>query len=138
VACAQLLKVPHSQRIRSGQRIHVDGDAGTGRLLDATAEAGTRRSLAELPSKASTTLHARIIVFVAVVAGRLLPLLLPPREVVGLAAGGADPSTHSFALHWCDWVVRGHAFFLPGRVLHSDDVVGLKASCRGAHLHAML
>jgi rifampicin phosphotransferase len=61
-----------TQRIRSGQRIHVDGDAGTVRLLDATGEVGSGRSLAEPRSKASTTSHARTVVFVAVVAGAMV------------------------------------------------------------------
>ena len=61
-----------TQRIRSGQRIHVDGDAGTVTLLDATGEAGTRRSLAEPPSKASTTSHAHTAAFVALVAGAMV------------------------------------------------------------------
>jgi pyruvate,water dikinase len=58
-----------SQRIRSGQRIRVDGDAGTVTLLDAMGEAGTRRSVAEPPLKTSTTSNARTAAFVALVAG---------------------------------------------------------------------
>jgi phosphoenolpyruvate synthase/pyruvate phosphate dikinase len=63
-----------TQRIRSGQRIRVDGDAGTVTLLDATGEAGPRRSLAEPPSKASTTSHARTAAFVALVAGAMVAI----------------------------------------------------------------
>jgi len=52
--------------------IRVDGDAGTVMLLDATGEDGSRRSLADPPSKASTTSHARTAAFVAVVAGAIV------------------------------------------------------------------
>jgi pyruvate,water dikinase len=61
-----------TQRIRSGQMIRVDGYAGTVTLLDVTGEEGTRRSLAEPPSKASTTSHARTAAFVALVAGAMV------------------------------------------------------------------
>jgi rifampicin phosphotransferase len=61
-----------TQRIRSGQMIHVDGDAGTVTLPDATCEDRTRRSVAEPPSKASTTSNARTAAFVAVVAGAMV------------------------------------------------------------------
>jgi pyruvate,water dikinase len=58
-----------TQRIRSGQRIRVDGDAGTVTLLDATDEDGIRRSVAEPPLKASTTSKARTAAYVALAVG---------------------------------------------------------------------
>jgi pyruvate,water dikinase len=58
-----------TQRIRSGQRIRVDGNAGTITLLDDTGEAGTRRAVAEPLSKTSTSSNARKAAFVAVVGG---------------------------------------------------------------------
>jgi pyruvate,water dikinase len=61
-----------TQRIRSGQRISVDGDAGTVTLLDATDEAGTRQSVAEPPPKTSTTSRARVATFVALVVAAIL------------------------------------------------------------------
>jgi pyruvate,water dikinase len=61
-----------SQRIRSGQRILVDGDAGMVTLLDATGEDGTRRSVTEPPLKTSTTSNARTAAFVALVAGAMI------------------------------------------------------------------
>jgi pyruvate,water dikinase len=61
-----------TQRIRSGQRIRIDGDAGTVTLLDAAGEEGTRRAVAEPPPKTSTTSNARTAAFVALVAGALV------------------------------------------------------------------
>ncbi|HEU4492697.1 MAG TPA: PEP-utilizing enzyme, partial [Rubrobacteraceae bacterium] len=61
-----------TQRIRSGQRISVDGDAGTVTLLDATDEAGTRQSVAEPPPKTSTTSRARVATFVALSVAAIL------------------------------------------------------------------
>jgi pyruvate,water dikinase len=61
-----------TQRIRSGQRIRVDGNAGTVTLQDATGEAGARRLLAEPPSKISTTSKTRTAAFVALVAGAMV------------------------------------------------------------------
>jgi rifampicin phosphotransferase len=61
-----------TQRIRSGQRIRVDGDAGTVTLVDATSEAGTRRRVAEPPSKSSTTSNVRTAALVALVAGAMV------------------------------------------------------------------
>jgi pyruvate,water dikinase len=61
-----------TQRIRSGQRIRVDGAAGTVTLLDATGEAGARRLLAEPLSKARTTSKTRTTAFVAVAAGAMV------------------------------------------------------------------
>jgi phosphohistidine swiveling domain-containing protein len=61
-----------TQRIRSGQMIRVDGDAGTVTLLDATGEEGTRRAVAEPLSKTSTTSNARKAAFVALVAGAMV------------------------------------------------------------------
>ena len=61
-----------TQRIRSGQRIRVDGEAGTVTLLDATGEVATRRSVAQPPLKASTTSKARSAVSVAVVVGAMI------------------------------------------------------------------
>jgi phosphohistidine swiveling domain-containing protein len=58
-----------TQRIRSGQMIRIDGDAGTVTLLDAAGEEGTRRAVAEPLSKISTTSKARTAAFVALVAG---------------------------------------------------------------------
>ena len=57
-------------RIRSGQAILVDGDAGTVTLLDSTGEDDTRRSVAEPPPK--TTSNARRAAFVALVAGAMI------------------------------------------------------------------
>jgi pyruvate,water dikinase len=61
-----------TQRIRSGQRIRVDGEAGTVTLLDAAGEAATRRSVAQPPLKASTTSKARAAVCAAVVVGAVI------------------------------------------------------------------
>jgi rifampicin phosphotransferase len=58
-----------TQRIRSGQMIRIDGDAGTVTLLDAAGEEGTRRAVAEPPLKASTTSNARTAAFVTLVSG---------------------------------------------------------------------
>jgi phosphoenolpyruvate synthase/pyruvate phosphate dikinase len=63
-----------TQRIRSGQMIRVDGDAGTVTLLDSTRGEGTRRSLAEPSSKTSTTSNAREAAFVALVTGAIVAL----------------------------------------------------------------
>jgi phosphoenolpyruvate synthase/pyruvate phosphate dikinase len=61
-----------TQRIRSGQRIRVDGDAGTVTLLDASGGDGARRSVAELPPEISTASRARTAAFVALVAGAMV------------------------------------------------------------------
>jgi phosphoenolpyruvate-protein kinase (PTS system EI component) len=61
-----------TQRIRSGQRIRVNGDAGTVTLLHATGEPSTRRAVAEPPSKASTSSNTRKAAFVAVVGGAMV------------------------------------------------------------------
>jgi pyruvate,water dikinase len=61
-----------TQRIRSGQRIYVDGDTGTVTLLDATGEDRTRRLVEERPLKTSTSSNARTAAFVAVVAGAMV------------------------------------------------------------------
>jgi pyruvate,water dikinase len=61
-----------TQRIRSGQRIRVDGNAGTITLLDATGEEGTSRTVGEPLSKTSTTSNTRTAAFVAVVAGAMV------------------------------------------------------------------
>jgi rifampicin phosphotransferase len=61
-----------TQRILSGQRIRVDGDAGTVTLLDATGEDGIRRSVAEPPLKASTTSKASTAACVALVVGAVI------------------------------------------------------------------
>jgi rifampicin phosphotransferase len=61
-----------TQRIRSGQRIRVDGNVGTITLLDAAGEAGTSRAVAEPLSKTSTTSNARTAAFVALVAGAMI------------------------------------------------------------------
>jgi pyruvate,water dikinase len=60
-----------TRRVRSGQRILVDGDAGTVTLLDASGEDGARRSVAEPPPKTSMSSNARTAAFVAVVAGAM-------------------------------------------------------------------
>jgi phosphoenolpyruvate synthase/pyruvate phosphate dikinase len=61
-----------TQRIRSGQMIRVDGDAGTVTLLDATGEADTRQSVADPLLKSSTTWNVRTAAFVALVAGAMV------------------------------------------------------------------
>jgi rifampicin phosphotransferase len=61
-----------TQRIRSGQRIRVDGNVGTITLLDAAGEAGTSRAVVEPLSKISTTSNARTAAFVALVAGAIV------------------------------------------------------------------
>jgi rifampicin phosphotransferase len=61
-----------TQRIRSGQMIRVDGDAGTVMLFHATGEDGSRRSVADPPLKASTTWNVRTAAFVALVAGAMV------------------------------------------------------------------
>ncbi|HZA46166.1 MAG TPA: PEP-utilizing enzyme, partial [Rubrobacter sp.] len=57
-------------RIRSGQTILVDGDAGKVTLLDSTDEDDTRQSVAQPPPK--TTSNARRAAFVALVAGAII------------------------------------------------------------------
>ena len=61
-----------TQRLRSGQRIRVDGDAGTVTLLDATSEDGIRRSVTEPPLKPSTPSKARTAAYVALVVGAVI------------------------------------------------------------------
>ncbi len=61
-----------TQRIRSGQMVRLDGNAGTVTFLDATGEEGTRRAVAEPLSKSSNTLNARTAAFVALVAGAIV------------------------------------------------------------------
>jgi phosphohistidine swiveling domain-containing protein len=61
-----------TQRIRSGQRIRVDGNAGTITRLDAAGEAGTSRAVVEPLSKISTTSNARTAAFVALEAGAIV------------------------------------------------------------------
>jgi rifampicin phosphotransferase len=61
-----------TQRIRSGQSIIVDGDAGTVTLVDASGEDGAKRSVAESPPKTSTTSNAPRAAFVALVAGAII------------------------------------------------------------------
>jgi rifampicin phosphotransferase len=61
-----------TQRIRSGQRIRVDGEAGTVTLLDVTGVDSTRQSVAQPTLKASTTSKARTAVPVALVAGAMI------------------------------------------------------------------
>jgi phosphoenolpyruvate synthase/pyruvate phosphate dikinase len=63
-----------TQRIRSGQRIRVDGEAGTVTLLDAKGEDHTRRTVAEPLSKTSTTSNAHKAAFVALVAGAIVAI----------------------------------------------------------------
>jgi pyruvate,water dikinase len=63
-----------TQRIRSGQSILVDGDAGTVTLVDASGEDGDKRSVAELPPKTSTTSNAPRAAFVALVAGAIIDI----------------------------------------------------------------
>jgi rifampicin phosphotransferase len=61
-----------TQRIRSGQMVRLDGNAGTVTFLDATGEEGTSRAVAEPLSKTSTTSNARRATFVALVAGAMV------------------------------------------------------------------
>ena len=64
--------LPQPDRIKSGQMIRVDGNAGTVMLLDAASEDGTRRSVAEPPLKASTTSKASTAACVALVVGAVI------------------------------------------------------------------
>ncbi len=61
-----------TQRIRSGQMVRLDGNAGTVMFLDATGEEGTRRAVAEPLSKTCNTLNARTAAFVALVTGAIV------------------------------------------------------------------
>jgi pyruvate,water dikinase len=61
-----------TQRIRSGQRIRVDGDAGIVTLLDATEEAGAKQSAAPPPAKTSTPSGTRTAAFVALGAAAII------------------------------------------------------------------
>src|SRR5215207_6460817 len=61
-----------TQRIRSGQRIRVDGDVGMVTLLDATGKDRTRRLVEEPTLKTSTSSNTRTAAFVAVVAGAMV------------------------------------------------------------------
>lgn len=65
-----------TQRIRSSQRIRVDGEAGTVTLLDATGDAGARPAVAEAPLKTSTTPNARTSAYVAIVVGALVGIVV--------------------------------------------------------------
>ena len=61
-----------TQRIKFGQRISVDGDAGTVTLLDATEEAGAKQSAAQPPAKTSTPSRARTAAYVALGAAAII------------------------------------------------------------------
>jgi pyruvate,water dikinase len=61
-----------TQRIRSGQRISVDGDAGTVTLLDAADETGAKQSATQPPLKMSTPSRARTAAFVALGAAVII------------------------------------------------------------------
>ena len=61
-----------TRRIKSGQRISVDGDAGTVTLVDATDEAGAKQSAAHLQLKTSTPSRARTAAFVALCAAAII------------------------------------------------------------------
>ena len=50
-----------TRRIRSGQRIHVDGDAGTVTLMDGMDEVGTGRSVAEAAPETRSSPNARTV-----------------------------------------------------------------------------
>jgi pyruvate,water dikinase len=56
-----------TRRIRSGQRIQVDGDAGTVTLLDGTDDA--ERPSPEPPSQTGTSSNARTHLLLALAAG---------------------------------------------------------------------
>ena len=61
-----------TRRIRSGQRIHVDGDAGTVTLMDGMDEVGTGRSVAEAAPETRSSPNARTVAFVALAAGAVV------------------------------------------------------------------